>query len=372
MAERRLTVVQMLPALAAGGVEKGTLEVARYLVAHGHRSIVISAGGRMVRQLEREGSEHIAWPVGAKRLVTLRYIQRVRVLLRRERPDILHLRSRLPAWVGYLAWRGLDPASRPHLVTTVHGPYTPSRYSAVMVRGERVIAISRMIRDYILENYPGVDPAVIRVIPRGVDPAVYPYGYQPPAEWLEQWRAQYPQLAGRYVVTLPARLTRWKGQEDFIELINDLKRRGLPAHGLLVGEADARKQGFERALRRKVARLGLTGDVSFIGHRVDLREIMAASNVVVSLSQEPEAFGRVTLEALALGVPVAAYNHGGVSEQLAAIFPVGGVPPGDWPALAGLLSEWYQGAPSVPRDQPFTLERMLRATLEAYGELAGV
>ena len=310
--------------------------------------------------------------MGAKRLATLRYVRRLRAWLARERPDILHVRSRLPAWIGYRAWNGLPPGTRPHLVTTVHGPYTPGWYSAVMVRGERVIAISRMIRDYILKHYPGVDPAVIRVIPRGVDPVAYPYGYQPSAEWLEQWRAQYPQLAGRYVVTLPARLTRWKGQEDSIELINELRRRGLPAHGLLVGEAHARKQGFERELRRKVARLGLTGDVSFIGHRVDLREVMAASNVVVSLSKEPEAFGRVTLEALALGVPVAAYNHGGVAEQLAAIYPAGRVSPGDWRAMADLLGVWCaHGAPPVPRDQPFTLERMLAATLEVYRELVG-
>jgi len=90
----------MLPALESGGVEKGTLEVGNYLVRNGHRSIVISAGGRLVAQLEREGSEHIAWPVGAKRLSTLGYIWRVRELLAREKPDILHLRSRLPAWIG--------------------------------------------------------------------------------------------------------------------------------------------------------------------------------------------------------------------------------------------------------------------------------
>ena len=100
---KRLTVVQMLPALESGGVEKGTLEVGKYLVDHGHRSIVISAGGRLVAQLEREGSEHVAWPVGAKRLSTLRYIGKVREFLTREQPDILHLRSRLPAWIGYRA-----------------------------------------------------------------------------------------------------------------------------------------------------------------------------------------------------------------------------------------------------------------------------
>lgn len=367
---KRLTVVQMLPALESGGVEKGTLEVGRHLVRNGHRSIVISAGGRMVAQLEREGSEHVAWPVGAKRLTTLRYIWKVRAFLARERPDILHLRSRLPAWIGYRAWLGLPPGTRPHLVTTVHGPYTPGRYSSVMVRGERVIAISDMIREYILRNYPWVDPGILRVIPRGVDPVAYPHGYQPPAEWLAAWRAQYPALEEKFVITLPGRLTRWKGQEDFIRIIAGLKARGLPVHGVLVGDAHPRKQYYAGELHAQARAAGVETDITFTGHRADVKEIMAVSNVVLSLSLDPEAFGRVSLEALTLGVPVAAYDHGGVAEQLAACFPQGRVPVGDTQAAVEKLANWYGQRPAVPATNPFTLERMLRSTLEVYLELA--
>jgi len=369
---QHLTVVQMLPALESGGVEKGALEVGRHLVRNGHRSIVISAGGRMVAQLEREGSEHIAWPVGAKRLTTLRYIWKVREFLARERPDILHLRSRLPAWIGYRAWRGLPPATRPHLVTTVHGPYTPGRYSSVMVRGERVIAISDMIRAYILGNYPWVDPGIIRVIPRGVDPVAYPYSYKPAAEWLAAWRAQYPDLEGKYVITLPGRLTRWKGQEDFIRIVAALKARGLPVHGVLVGDAHPRKQYYADELRQQAQAAGLENDVLFTGHRADVKEIMAVSNVVLSLSLDPEAFGRVSLEALTLGVPVAAYDHGGVAEQLAVVFPQGRVAVGDARAMEERLAQWYCARPVVPERHPFTLERMLSSTLTVYRELASV
>jgi len=366
---KRLTVVQMLPALESGGVEKGTLEVGKYLVERGHRSIVISAGGRLVAQLEREGSEHVAWPVGAKRLTTLRYIWSVRELLARERPDILHLRSRLPAWIGYRAWKGLPAGARPHLVTTVHGPYTPGRYSSVMARGERVIAISDMIREYILRNYPWVDPAIIRVIPRGVDPQAYPHGYRPSEAWQARWRAEYPQLTGKFVVTLPARLTRWKGQEDFIQVIAGLKQRGLPVHGVLVGDAHPRKQYYANELRAKVHAAGLDADVTFTGHRSDMKEIMAMSDVVLSLSLDPEAFGRVSLEALTLGKPVAGYNHGGVAEQLAAVFPDGRVPVGDTQTLEAKLAQWYANRPVVPEGNPFTLERMLQSTLAVYQEL---
>ena len=125
--QRRLTVVQVLPALEMGGVERGTLEVAHRLVQLGHRSIVISAGGRMVEQLLAEGSEHLTWDVGAKRLATLCWIPKFRRFLKETRPDILHLRSRLPAWIAYRAWKGLALAERPALVTTVHGFYTPGK-----------------------------------------------------------------------------------------------------------------------------------------------------------------------------------------------------------------------------------------------------
>lgn len=365
-----LTVVQLLPALQSGGVEKGTLEVGKYLVDHGHRSIVISAGGDLTVQLENEGSEHITWPVGAKRLPTLHYIWKLRAFLRHAKPDILHLRSRLPAWIGYYAWKGLPPESRPHLVTTVHGPYTPGRYSSVMVRGERVIAISDMIRSYILRNYPRVDPGIIRVIPRGVDPQAYAHGYQPAPEWHASWRAQYPQLQGKYVITLPGRLTRWKGQEHLIRIIAGLKKRGLPAHGLLVGDAHPRKQYFADELRAQVKQAGLEDAITFAGQRSDMKEIMAVSDVVLSLSLDPEAFGRVSLEALTLGVPVAAYDHGGVAEQLTAVFPEGRIPVGDVSAAEEKLAQWYSAQPAVPDQHPFTLERMLNSTLETYLELA--
>ncbi|MDQ2696629.1 MAG: glycosyltransferase family 4 protein [Pseudomonadota bacterium] len=364
-----MTVVQMLPALQGGGVEKGTLEVARHLVQRGHRSIVISAGGRLVEQLEREGSRHLAWDVGAKRLRTLRWVGRLRRFLQETRPDILHLRSRLPAWIGWWAWKGLPPGQRPHLVTTVHGRYSVGRYSAVMTRGETVIAVSEMIRDYVLDNYPEVDPQRVRVIHRGVDPAAYPHSYRPPPEWLAAWRRQFPGLEGKYLITLPGRLTRLKGQEHLIDVVAELRRRDLPVHGLMVGGADPQKRRYEEELRERIRQDGLQQDITLTGHRGDLREIMAVSDVVLSLSLEPEAFGRTTLEALSLGRPVAAYDHGGVAEQLAVILPQGRVAVADRQAMAALLAEWRRSPPAVPRHQPFTLEKMLDQTLAVYTEL---
>lgn len=364
--QRRLSVVQVLPALEMGGVERGTLEVARRLVQEGHRSIVISAGGRMAAQLRAEGSEHLTWDVGTKRLATLRWIPKLRRFLRESRPDVLHLRSRLPAWIAWRAWKGLPVKERPALVTTVHGFYTPGWYSSIMVRGQRIIAISEAVRAYVLQHYPWVEKARIRVIHRGVDPAAYPYGYTPPAEWLQSWCAQYPHIQGKYLVTLPARLSRWKGQEDFIAVIAALRQKGVPVQGLLVGGTHRRKRAYEEELRAQIAARGLDEVITLLGHRSDLREIMAMSDVVLSLSRDPEAFGRVSLEALALGKPVVAYDHGGVGEQLAAILPAGRVPVGDREQVVARLLAWYRTPPSVPAQHPFTLERMLNATLEVY------
>lgn len=368
--QHRLTVVQVLPALDAGGVERGTLEVGKHLVEHGHRSIVISAGGRMVEQLEREGSEHVQWDIGRKSLWTLRLIPRLRRFLLENRVDILHVRSRMPAWICYLAWQGMDPKSRPHLVTTVHGPYSVNAYSAVMTRGERVIVISEMIRDYVLQQYPNTNPGKLRLIYRGVDPTVFPHGYQPAQAWLDSWYAQFPLTRGKKLITLPARITRWKGQEDFIELIAQLKARHPDVHGLIVGEPHPRRRQFLEELKAKVHALDLDNDITFAGHRSDLKEVMAISAIMLSLSREPEAFGRTTVEALSLGRPVIGYNHGGVGEQLAAILPTGAVPTGDLDAVETRTKQWLDQPPQIPEAQPFTLERMLENTLNVYLELA--
>ncbi len=368
-AQRPYTVLQMLPALHAGGVERGTLEIARYLVQNKHHSLVMSSGGRLLSQLEAEGSTHFDWPVGKKSLTTLRLIPRLRRLLIEQRVDILHLRSRMPAWIGYLAWRGMDPQTRPKLVTTVHGPYSVNRYSAVMTKGERVIAVSETIRDYILLNYPKVDASRIRLIHRGVDPVEFPSDYRPPDSWLTEWRQAYPQLTDKIVLTLPARITRWKGQNDFIRLIARLKMAGLAVHGLMVGEVDPKKRSYKQELEAEICRLNLINDMDIIGHRSDLKEIMSVSNLVLSLAQTPEAFGRVVPEALSLGVAVVGYNHGGVGEVLRELFPSGLVPPKNIDALEKTVLHCLATPQTIAKNESFTLAHMQARTYSIYREL---
>jgi glycosyltransferase involved in cell wall biosynthesis len=366
-----MKVMQILPELNAGGVERGTLEVAAHLARHGHQALVVSAGGRMVESLEKSGARHIALPVHRKHPASLALIPALRRLFLDEKPDIIHLRSRLPAWLSWLAWKSLPADSRPHLVTTVHGFYSVNAYSAVMTRGEWVIAVSDSVRNYIVKNYPQTDPSRITVIHRGVDEMAYCPGFSPSDGWLAQWRSDFPQLNGRILLLMPGRLTRWKGQEDFIRLIAALHGGGLPVHGLIVGEPHPRKLPFLEELQQLAASLGISERISFLGHRSDIREIMTESALVYSLSRDPEAFGRVSLEALALGKPVIGYNHGGVAEQLLALFPEGLVPPGDIGCAVDRTRKILKGDHAKPKPiSEFSLERMLAATTGIYQKFA--
>lgn len=370
MTARKLTVVQLLPALQSGGVERGTLEVGKHLVEHGHRSIVISSGGRMVEQLLAEGSEHVSWDIGGKSLWTLRLIPRLRRYLRENRVDILHARSRMPAWIGYLAWKGMDPQTRPRFITTVHGLYSVNAYSAVMLKGEKVIAVSEAARDYIVRSYPQAERERIELIPRGVDPAEFPYGFRPAAQWLKAWQAEYPQLAGKRILSLPGRLTRLKGHHDFIELIAKLRAQGMNVQGLIVGGEDPSRRGYAAEIRQAAHARGLDEAITFTGARGDIREIYAISDLVLSLSTKPESFGRTVLEALCLGVPVAGYSHGGVSEILRTLYPAGMVEPENRAQLAATVESLLETPVRVNPDNPYTLANMLDRTLALYEQTA--
>ena len=368
--EKKLTVLQLLPALESGGVERGTLEVAEALVQRGHRALVISAGGRLVAPLTAMGAKHFVWPIGKKSLKTLLLVGKLRQFLLEHKVDILHARSRIPAWIAYLAWRGMNPATRPRFITTVHGLYGVNRYSRIMTRGERVIAVSNTVRDYILSEYPDTLPWCIQVIHRGVDGEAYPHGWKPDPAWQQAFFSQFPLASGKLLLTLPGRITRLKGHEDFFELIARLKRRGLPVHGLIVGGASSSKQRYLQKLRYRVRSMGLQADISLTGQRDDLKNILAISNLVLSLSTQPESFGRTTLEALRLGVPTAGYDHGGVGEILRAIYPAGLLPLGQIDSSCQRIDQLLQQPLPVPSGDFFPLQAMLDQTVALYEQLA--
>ena len=372
MSHRPLCVVQMLPALESGGVERGTVELSEELVRRGHRSIVISGGGKLVEEIVAHGGKHVEWSIGEKSPATTRWIWPLKSLLKRERVDILHARSRVPAWVAWLAWKGMFTSTRPHLVTTAHGLYSVNRYSEIMTSGERVIAISETVKDYLIRNYPRLDAGRIRVIPRGVDPDEFPRGYQPTQEWIEKWYSDFPQLLGKPVVAMIGRITRCKGHHDFVEIIDQLRRRNPDIQGLIVGGEDPRRKGYAEEIRQLIRDRQLESNIVWAGYRRDVREIYASSNVVLSLTSDPpEAFGRTVVEAINMGIPVVGYDHGGTGEILRRIFPRGLVGSADVAAAVDTISEILTDGAELPSDHPYLKHRMLASTLAVYEELAG-
>lgn len=366
---RALTVLQVLPALNTGGVERSTLEIAAALVAAGHRSIVMSAGGDRVAELERGGSTHVALDLGRKSLRTLLQVPALRRWLERERPDIVHVRSRLPAWLVWWARRGL-PAPRPVIVSTVHGLNSPGRYSAVLTFGQRVICVSETVRDWLLRHYPTLEPSRLRVIPRGIDPAAFPHGHTPDAAWRKAFFTTHPALAGGMLLTLPGRGTRLKGHADALHLLARLRAQACDARLLLLGVVEPGRDRYLVELDALAQQLGVSNAVVFAPSRRDVREVMAMSDIVLQLSTKPEAFGRTVAEALSLGRPVLGWAHGGVGEILAAQLPQGSIAPGDFDALARRAVDWLARPPQVPAYTGPTLAAMQRATLAVYAEVA--
>lgn len=361
--------MQLLPALESGGVERSTLEIAQALVREGHCALVVSAGGRLVADLEATGATHLMLDIGRKSPLTLRHAFGLRRLIEQHRPDILHARSRLPAWIGWLALRGVR-GKKPAFVTTVHGLNSVSRYSAILTRGERVICVSGTVRSYVCAHYPAVDPARLKVIERGVDAADFPRGHRACDAWRTAFHAEHPALANRRWFVLPGRGTRLKGHAEAIELVARLREDGHDVALLLQGAVEAGRASYLSELRELAARRGVAEAIVFAPPRRDVREVMAESFAVLQLSTKPEAFGRTVTEALSLGKPVLGWDHGGVGELLARGFPQGAVARGDMAALTARAAQWLAQPPQPAAFDPFPLRAMQDATLALYREVA--
>ena len=360
--------MQLLPALESGGVERSTLEIADALVRAGHRSIVVSAGGRLVAPLVAAGSEHVELPVGRKApFAAFGAMRALRRQLAALQPDIVHARSRLPAWIALGALRGLSP--RPRFVTTVHGLNSPGRYSGVMTRGERVVCVSDTVRAHVLAAWPRTDPAKLVVIPRGVDPAQFAPG-APPAGWRERVEAAHPALRGGRWLLMPGRGTRLKGHDAAIALLASLRADGIDARLWLPGAEEAGRAHYLDELRAQAASLGVADALAITPPRADIRDAYAAADLVLQLSNKPEAFGRTVVESLSVGRPVLGWDHGGVGELLHALYPAGAVAKDDAGALHRAARALLAAPPPMPVTIPYTLAAMQAATLELYERLA--
>lgn len=361
-----MKVMQLLPELNSGGVERGTLEIARALIQDGHQSVVVSNGGRLVAQLQAEGSQHVSLAIHKKSLASLWQIRPLRQLIQQQQPDIVHVRSRVPAWLLHFALKGLPVQQRPHLISTVHGFYSINRYSAIMTQAEKVIAVSDSVVEYITAHYKNCPPENTVRIYRGISAQEFPHGYQPSALWINQTFKDFPQLENQFLLCLPGRITRLKGHETLIELMQQLQQHYPNVHAVVVGGADAKKQAYLEELERNIQTAGLRDKITFVGHRSDMREWLAFTDLVLSLSSQAETFGRTALEALSVGTPVTGWKQGGVAEILSQLYPQGLVEVDDLTGLINSVQQHIDHPQAVAAVTQFSLQEMCDQTLNLY------
>jgi glycosyltransferase involved in cell wall biosynthesis len=328
----------------------------------------------LVKQLEQDGSFHFQKNIGSKSPAALLHIWPLRRLIKTSRVSVLHLRSRMPAWIGYVAWLSLPKKERPILVTTFHGFYSVNAYSAIMTKGDGVIAVSESIKKHILEKYRRRDN--VRLVFRGVDAESFNSTLvsESRVEVLrEAWRLDRK----KPVLMLPGRLTRLKGQEFFLQSLLHVKHTDFQA--VLVGDTRD-NPGYTAELNGFIERNNLAGKVQLVGHCNDMPAAFILADIVLSTSSlEPEAFGRTTVEAMAMGKPVIATAHGGSLETVVSGENGWLVEPSDSKALAAAIDEALAmdceklrafGENGKRRvSENFTAQAMCEQTLAFYYEL---
>ncbi len=381
------TILQVIPELEAGGAERTTVDIAEGLVQAGARALVVSEGGRLVAELQAKGGTWIEFPAATKN-PALMFLnsRRLERILREERVNIVHARSRAPAWVAYLAAGRLGLP----FVTTYHGSYSAKSraktlYNSVMARGDVVIANSIYTGELIRQSHP-VSNGKIRVIYRGTDFAAFSAGTIS-SDRLSQMRAVWGLIPEQRAVLLAARLTPWKGQRVLIEAAKLIKARGGFGDVVFILAGDPQgREAYTRELDDLVSRNGLGGMVRRVGHVTDMAAALFAASVVTVPSTEPEAFGRVAVEAQAVGTPVIVSDLGAVTETVLAPPSVAAgqrtgwhVKPSDAAELADAIMAALELRPSIREamalrarahvERLFSLERMVADTLDVYAAL---
>ncbi len=361
-----MKIIQIIPRLNEGGVERGTVESSRIYVQQDHQNCVISAGGKLVETLTQQGSQHIQIDVATKNPFTFfSRAWRLRKALKAIQPDVVHIRSRVPGWLFKFANRTLHiPA-----VATLHGLNSVSRYSQIMVDFDRVICVSQQGVDYIRQNYQ-IPLEKIRLIPRGVDPTTFDpetldRGFQ------KDFSDRY-QLAGKVVLTMVGRISALKGCEVLIKAAAQLPKT-IDWVMLIVGGPQKGQETYVQSLHDLVSQLNLQSRIHFTGSQRAVPEIYDLSTIVFSCNtHKPEAFGRSVAEAISMNRPVIAAAHGGVLDIIQPGKTGILVPPSDEHALCQAIQHAltipWTGLRQTILDR-FVLSKMAGETLACYQEI---
>lgn len=373
------TVLQVIPTLNVGGAERTTIDIARALVEVGATALVATAGGRLVSQVAEVGGEVLRLPVASKNPVTMVWnALRLAKTIRERSVDVIHARSRAPAWSAFLAARRTGTP----FVTTHHGlheaRFAPKKfYNSIMARGDRVIANSSYIAERIRNDYH-VAPSRLTTIYRGVDLNVFDQA-NVSAQRIEDLRFGWNVKPGQKVLLLPGRMTRWKGQWLLIDAIDRLQYEGSIEDIVCVLGGSGDSDNYQQELEASIRKNGLEANFRFPGLIEDMPAACVASDVVASASTDPEPFGRIAAEAQAMGRPVIASNHGGARETVADGETGWLFSPGDAAALADTIKTALSTSEAERAEmgqlgrkriiEHFSLDAMCERTLSVYEEL---
>lgn len=362
-----MRIAQILPELNEGGVERGTVELSRELVKRGIESVIISKGGKLVEQATREGAQHHAIDVCSKNpLTALPRAIALKRLLNDIKPDLIHARSRVPAWLCRLANRG--KRHRP-FVTTVHGLNRINRYSRVMVSGDRIIAVGEPVRDHVCKGY-GLSPDRVQIIDRGVDMHAFDPQHVDRA-FIEQFKTQHG-LSDKFIVTSVGRVTWLKDYESFIQAIAKLAPTMPDLRGLIVGGAHPDKQTYLDGLKQLAKDQGVADRIVFAGSQSKVAEIYALSDIAVNVSLKMGNVGRTVIEALAMDVPVIATTWPGLTNLVENNINGQVIETKNPDALASAIRTLRDSPPSGVRQtvpHAYTLDAMVERVIGVYEDL---
>ncbi len=365
-----MRILQILPSLDDGGVERGTVDSNRLYVAAGHESWVISAGGKRVAEIERDGGHHLTLDVKSKNpLTALPRAFALRKAIRQIRPDVIHFRSRVPGWLTLMANRAKD--LRIPLVSTMHGLNHPCFYSSVMVRADRVICVSTAGLAFVNTHYPWVAAEKIHVIPRGVDLDTFsPDGLD--HAWMDEFMREH-RLQGKFIASAIGRVSALKGIDTLVRATALLKDKLPEFVAVVVGGPQKNQERVMEDLHTLAETLSVTDRVRFVGSQRKIPEIAALSQVVCSCNtKKPESFGRTVAEALAMNTPVVAAKHGGVLDIIRDGTDGFFFEPGNAEALAEALLQVKSttfGDLRAHIADHFTAECLAKATLKLYEDV---
>lgn len=370
-----MKVMRLLSSLKHDESERGIFHLGRALVKRGHTSIIISSADtehELVKRLKRDGNIYHQLSLEKKSWLSLRQIWPLRQLIEKYQPDIIHLHSRTPAWILHWALKGAKVAKKPMLVSTMYGFYPLNSYARALLNVDCLITVSDSVSDYLLKGLKEVKnpPRSIVRIYRGVDTRNFPYRYNPSVYWIHRTFAEYPELEHKKWLLFPTIIGQEYGQEWLIDILGNLSE-DFPNLHIIIMDDDSRREVVHEEFMQRINALELRDKFTFIGTKHnDMREWLAASNLVLGLANQPESIGINVLQAIHLGTPVVGWNKAAFNEILKPLYPQGLVKEDTAYALCKVIRIQLENAMRPPITDKFTMQQMIDETLEVYRSLS--